>query len=332
MTKPAAATPRMPFAPRAGGGCRMTGWLVPSLLILGLLAVTVAAIGSRTMWDFSHRQLEVYSRARRRREMFQRILQSHDEVAFAVEQLEVLGLILAIGSGTVLWYQWRGSVSIGALGLWLAAGILLLFAVTSWIPSAVARRCSAPFLLRTWWFWWLIHRLFLPLHQGPRIMDAIVQRLAARPSSPSRMNEEDAFEDEIMAMVTVGQRDGLLESDARDMIEGVIDLTDTDVKEIMTPRSRIDFVDIRMTWPEILQIVVRSGRTRLPVCKDSLDKLIGVLYVKDLLPDLAATGSPACEDLARVGAAALDDPRHHAAARSAPPFPLESPAPGHRGR
>jgi putative hemolysin len=264
----------------------MTGWLVPSLLILGLLAVTVAAIASRTMWDFSHRQLEVYSRARRRRETFQRILQSHDEVAFAVEQLEVLGLILVIGSGTVLWYQWRSSVSIGVLALWLAAGILLLFAVTSWIPSAVARRCSAPFLLRTWWFWWLIHRLFLPLHQGPRIMDAIVQRLAARPKQSKQDELEDAFEDEIMAMVTVGQRDGLLESDARDMIEGVIDLDDTEVKEIMTPRSRIDFVDIRMTWPEILQVAVRSGRTRLPVCKDSLDKLIGVLYVKDLLPDL----------------------------------------------
>ena len=42
-----------------------------------------------------------------------------------------------------------------------------------------------------------------------------------------------------------------------------------------------------MTWPEILQVVVRSGRTRLPVCEDSLDTLVGVLYVKDLLPDVA---------------------------------------------
>jgi CBS domain containing-hemolysin-like protein len=265
----------------------MTEWLLPATFVLGLLIASAAAIGSRTLLNFSHHQLEVYSRAQRRRELSQRILDSHDEVAFAVEKLEVLGLILAIGSGAMLWHQWRGSIAAWVLGLWIVAGTLLLFALISWIPNAVARQCSAPFLLRTWGVWRLVHRLFWPLHLGPRVMDALVRRLAGHPDRLEKDEEEDAFEDEIMAMVKVGERDGLLESDAREMIVGVIDLTDTEVSEIMTPRSRIDAIDIRMSWPEILKIVVRSGRTRLPVYENSLDSLIGVLYVKDLLPDLA---------------------------------------------
>jgi putative hemolysin len=269
----------------------MTEWLVPAAFLFGLLIVTVASIGSRTMVDFSHRKLEVYSRAKRRREMFERILDAHDEVAFAVEKLEVLGLILVIASGTLLWEQWRQTTASWVLGLWVAAGTLLLFAVTSWIPRAVARQCSAPFLLRTWWFWRFVHGVFWPLRWGPHVMDAAVRRLSGNPVRLEKDEEEDAFEDEIMTMVTVGERDGLLESDARDMIEGVFDLPDTDVIEIMTPRSRVDAIDIRMTWPEILDIVVRSGRTRLPVYEHSLDTLVGVLYVKDLLPDFAPRAS-----------------------------------------
>ncbi|MCL4202660.1 MAG: hemolysin family protein [Pirellulaceae bacterium] len=265
----------------------MTEWLAPAAFLLGLLIVTVAAIGSRTMVDFSHRKLEVYSRAKRRREMFERILDSHDEVALAVEKLEGLGLILLIASGTVLWERWLQSTAPWVMCLWLVAGTLLLFAVTSWIPRAVARQCSAPFLLRTWWFWRRVHVIFWPLRWGPCLMDAVVRRLSGNPERSGKDEEEDAFEDEIMTMVTVGERDGLLESDARDMIEGVFDLPDTDVIEIMTPRSRVDAIDIRMSWPEILDIVVRSGRTRLPVYENSLDTLVGVLYVKDLLPDLA---------------------------------------------
>lgn len=266
----------------------MIPWIAPVTLILGLLIVTAAATASRTILDFSHRQLEVYSRAQRRRELFKEILQTHDEVAFAVDKLETVGLILTIGSATLLFYQGWGTVAVWVLMLWLVFGILLLFAVTSWIPTAVAHQCSGPFLLRTWRLWWLAHWCFWPLRWGPQIMDVVVRRLSGKPEPPNKDEQEDDLEDEIMTIVTEGQRDGLLESDARDMIKGVIELGDTQVKEIMTPRSHVDKIDARMNWSEIQQIITRSGRTRLPVCDGSLDSIIGILYVKDLLSNLAS--------------------------------------------
>jgi putative hemolysin len=265
----------------------MIPWIAPVTLILGLLIVTAAATASRTILDFSHRQLEVYSRAQRRREMFKKILQTHDEVAFAVDKLETVGLILTIGSATLIFYHALGTVAIGMLLLWLLVGVLLLFAVTSWIPTAVARQCSGPFLLLTWRLWWLTHWCFWPLRWGPQVVDVVVRRLSGKSEPPDKDEQEDDLENEIMTIVTEGQRDGLLESDARDMIKGVIELGDAEVKEIMTPRSHVDWVDIHMNWSEIQHLITRSGRTRLPVCDGSLDATIGILYVKDLLSNMA---------------------------------------------
>jgi CBS domain containing-hemolysin-like protein len=72
------------------------------------------------------------------------------------------------------------------------------------------------------------------------------------------------------------------------MIEGVIELGDIDVADIMTPRSRMDALQVDLGWPEVLEFVVRAARTRIPVYGESLDDIRGILYVKDLLPELAA--------------------------------------------
>ena len=83
----------------------------------------------------------------------------------------------------------------------------------------------------------------MPLTWGARMIDAVLHRLAGRePELP----DEESFEDEIRTIVTEGHREGLLEEDAREMIEGVIELGDVDVSEIMTPRTdmHIDPVSI----------------------------------------------------------------------------------------
>ncbi|MCH5378252.1 MAG: CNNM domain-containing protein, partial [Planctomycetes bacterium] len=262
-------------------------FVLPSVFGVSLFVVTIAAIGSRVLMNFSHRQLELFCRLRKRRELFGRILDLHDEVALAVEKLEALGLILLFSSGTLLWMEGLAKASTWMIVVWFCAVAICLFAITSWIPWAITQQCSAPFLLRTWWFWRIVYAVFWPLGLGMVFMNAVFRRLAGNPQRLEKDEEEDAFEDEIMTMVTAGEREGLLESDARDMIESVIELGDTDVSDIMTPRSRVDALDIRMNWPEILDIVIESGRTRLPVYENTLDTVAGVLYVKDLLPDLA---------------------------------------------
>lgn len=74
-----------------------------------------------------------------------------------------------------------------------------------------------------------------------------------------------------------------LNEEKRDMIRGVVDLSDTSVKEVLIPRIDVDFLSIEICGDELLEKVAESGHSRFPVYKESIDNVVGVLYVKDLI-------------------------------------------------
>jgi CBS domain containing-hemolysin-like protein len=75
------------------------------------------------------------------------------------------------------------------------------------------------------------------------------------------------------------------------MIEGVIDLGDAYVSQIMTPRTDMHMIHVEAPWDQMLSEVIESGHTRIPVYDRTRDDIVGMLYSKDLLPELA-TGDP----------------------------------------
>lgn len=75
----------------------------------------------------------------------------------------------------------------------------------------------------------------------------------------------------------------ILEEEKEDMIQGVEELSTTSVKEVMIPRIDVDFINIETEQNELLEKITESGHSRFPVYKDSIDNVIGVLYVKDLI-------------------------------------------------
>ena len=74
-----------------------------------------------------------------------------------------------------------------------------------------------------------------------------------------------------------------LNEEKRDMIQGIVDLSNTSVKEVMIPRIDVDFLPLDVTPQEMLQKVASSGHSRFPVYRESIDNVVGILYVKDLV-------------------------------------------------
>lgn len=74
-----------------------------------------------------------------------------------------------------------------------------------------------------------------------------------------------------------------LNEEKEDMIRGVVDLSDTAVKEVMIPRIDVDFIALDTETDELVQHVAESGHSRFPVYSESIDNVVGVLYVKDLI-------------------------------------------------
>lgn len=82
-------------------------------------------------------------------------------------------------------------------------------------------------------------------------------------------------------------QDDILNEEKRDMIRGIEELAETSVKEVMIPRIDVDFLSIATPEDELLEKIAESGHSRFPVYADSIDNVIGVLYVKDLITAFA---------------------------------------------
>lgn len=78
-------------------------------------------------------------------------------------------------------------------------------------------------------------------------------------------------------------RDAILNEEKRDMIRGIEDLSNTSVKEVMIPRIDVDFISLNTPESDLMEKIAESGHSRFPVYSDSIDNVVGVLYVKDLI-------------------------------------------------
>ena len=82
-----------------------------------------------------------------------------------------------------------------------------------------------------------------------------------------------------------------LETDQKEMIQGIVELSDTTVKEVMVPRIDTVFIPVNAGRDEILSRIIESGHSRFPVYEETIDKVIGILYTKDVLKQLFMEGS-----------------------------------------
>lgn len=90
-------------------------------------------------------------------------------------------------------------------------------------------------------------------------------------------------EEEILSLVEEGQEKGLIEDDTKDIIENVFDFDDTAAYEIMTHRRDMTSLEDTDDLKTVVDLAIRSGHSRIPVWRDDIDNIIGILYVKDLL-------------------------------------------------
>ncbi len=90
-------------------------------------------------------------------------------------------------------------------------------------------------------------------------------------------------EDELRTIVDVSHEEGVIESDEREMINNVFDFGDSQAKDVMIPRIDMSCIDVNSTYDEIIEVFRQDKYTRLPVYEESVDNVIGIINVKDLL-------------------------------------------------
>jgi putative hemolysin len=96
-------------------------------------------------------------------------------------------------------------------------------------------------------------------------------------------DEELDSEDDIQALIDVGEAEGILEEEEGELIHSILEFGDTRVSEVMTPRPDIVAVPAGATVREARDVMIESKYSRLPVYRDQIDNVEGLIYVRDLL-------------------------------------------------
>lgn len=96
-------------------------------------------------------------------------------------------------------------------------------------------------------------------------------------------NDKNVTEEEIRMMVDVGSESGSIEDDEKEMIENIFEFNDKEVSEIMTHRTKIVSLPIDASYDEVMHVAITDRYTRIPVYEDTIDDIVGILHIKDLL-------------------------------------------------
>ena len=100
-------------------------------------------------------------------------------------------------------------------------------------------------------------------------------------------DEEEGNGDDIEALIDVGEAEGIIEEEERELIQSAIEFGDTRVGEVMTPRTEIVALPNTATVRQARDLIIESRHSRLPVYRDQIDNIEGIVYVRDLLPSLS---------------------------------------------
>ena len=95
--------------------------------------------------------------------------------------------------------------------------------------------------------------------------------------------EEEATEEEIQAYIGVGEEEGIFEEEESELIQSALEFGNTLVREIMTPRSEITAIEEGATISELKELMVTYKHSRIPVYREQMDQIVGVVYVRNLL-------------------------------------------------
>ncbi len=190
--------------------------------------------------------------------------------------------ILCISVTTALISQSAGVDALQPFAGWsifLAAGVAVLtYGVLTEALGVLARRRPEEFggwalqYLRP--FEWAVWPIAQPLAWVGRFVDSRV---------PHRVNGDPQLaETEVEWVVREGERRGALDNEPAEMIRNVLDFKDLLVKDVMVPRRQVVGVPVSASLKEIIATVSSEGHSRYPVYRDTLDHVVGLLYVKDL--------------------------------------------------
>lgn len=170
----------------------------------------------------------------------------------------------------------------GETGLAIATGIMTLFILVfgEIFPKTLASRNAENIALLVAGPITTIIKIFKPIVW---FLTTIINFLILLFGGKERVKHPFVTEEMIEMMLKVGEKEGTIEKHEREIISNVFDFTDEKAHGVMTPREKIISIDESETLDTALSLINSSGHSRIPVYRNELDNVVGMIYAKDIL-------------------------------------------------
>ncbi|NJL27179.1 MAG: HlyC/CorC family transporter [Thermoanaerobaculia bacterium] len=175
--------------------------------------------------------------------------------------------------------------ALAALGV--AAVLIFLF---EWRNREIVEHDAETYLRRYTWVLRTLHGLFRPVVW-------VLSKLVTEAETGEEDEESEASEDEINAYIDVGLREGILEPEEEELVRSIVDFGDTQVRSVMTPRVEMISASVETSLEDLAKLFFESKHARLPLYRESVDQVVGILHIRDLFE---ALHSNAGSDAARL--------------------------------
>jgi len=247
-------------------------WIGLTLLILIWLVVgTVCATWTGAGWRIRQRRLQE-TLAVDRPGLAAMVADGY-RIQLTLRMAKQLLMLVVLWLFLLGWGAWREASAGGLAGiLLLAAG--LVYAVEFLLARIFASAFTDQIFNRSLFFVRPIFLIGLPF----TIVPLRLHRLLA-----AEGEDDQPSEAEVEAFIDVGEEEGILEEDESELLRSIVDFGETQVSEVMTPRTDMVCTAEETTIADLRDLVTREKHSRIPVFRDSMDRIVGVAYSRDLL-------------------------------------------------
>jgi len=253
-------------------------WIIISILVIICLILLSAFFSSAEMAFISVNRAMVKEKARegdKHAIILDRLLQKPENVVSAIViGNNLVNILASIIAGTV------STIVFGNIGIGIATVVMMLLVIIfgESTPKSFGIR-NMRFALRVARPLSFVTKIFHPVVLLLTSISNVLIRLVGGKSRSRAIITER----EIMAMMRLGEAEGTIERDEREMVKGVFKFDETHVSEVYTPNENVVFLQENDTLADLIQKSIQTGFSRFPVYRNNLDEVIGMVHVKDTL-------------------------------------------------
>jgi putative hemolysin len=254
--------------------------MIPLIIVIvaGLVIAAFAAAAETSLTSVSRiRMRSLADDGNRRARTVTRLHADPNGYLSTILSLNTVAVIVVSTSTALLITSYLDKVPqvIGAVVLSI---IVLIFCEIA--PKSLALRFNERFALALAAPVRFLTSLLKPLVGGLSAFSRLIVRAATKGHS---VRGPFVTEEELKLLLYVGEQEGIVEQEEREMIHGILEMTDKSVREVMVPRVDVVAAENTDSIADVIRVIIEHGYSRIPIYEDSIDNIVGVVYAKDLL-------------------------------------------------